>query len=441
MSILRVVFALVMMLMLLSCGGSQQTPEMESATATERESLERINELKENIADEPNKIEWRYQLATEYEKLGRNMEALKTYEEALALDPGQTDMKYRYAELAMSMGDKRTAYQSYKEILLGIDGQQYLSRISAKFMDAYKVTPVIASDDQEAFGMYSPDGMKIIYQAYKNNNWDLYEYDIATQASAQLTSDPAHEENPAYSPDQRYIVYTSTIDDHRDIDYDQKLRDIYIKDRYQDRVSNLTTNSSNDWRPRFSPGGEFIVFVSERSDLRDVPFTELYSHIFVMETDGSFQLELTKGEANDGNPVMTGGEMDPIYFDSNRSGEYAIYVMKGDGSNVDQLTFNAGSNDAGPDISSDGLRIAFVSDRDGNFEIYMMNNEGGNQQKITSNPAEDLNPIFSRDGKKILFHSNRYGNFDIFEIDLDQKSDTVTSTQVVSMIDAALSAL
>ncbi len=438
---MRVISALSLAVMLMSCGGSQQTPEMESATATETESLERIAELKENIADEPNKIEWRYQLAKEYESIGRNMEALKTYEEALALDPGQTDMKYSYAELAMTMGDRRKAYQSYKEILLGVDGQQYLGRISAKFMDAYRVTPVISSDDPEAFGMYSSDGFKIIYQVYKNANWDIYEYDIGTQTSTQLTSSPAHEENPAYSPDQRYIVYTSTVDDHREVDYDQKLRDIYIKDRYQDRVSNLTANSSNDWRPRFSPDGNFIVFVSERSDLRDVDFTELYSHIFTMELDGSFQLELTKSEANDGNPVMTGGEMDPIYFDSNRTGDYAIYRMKGDGTDVRQLTFNAGVNDAGPDVSVDGSKIAFLSDRDGNFEIYIMNSDGGNQQKITSNPSDDLNPIFSPDGKKILFHSNRYGNFDIFELDLEQKSDMVTTTQVVSMIDAAISAL
>jgi dipeptidyl aminopeptidase/acylaminoacyl peptidase len=441
MPVMRIVAALFLMLLLMSCGGTQQSPEAETATPSEKESLARIEELKENIADEPNKIEWRFQLAKEYEKIGQDMEAMKTYEEALALDPGQTDMRYNYAELAMKMGDLKKAYQSYKDILLGVDGQQYLARIGAKFMDTYKVTPVIASSDPEAFGMYSPDGQKIIYQMYKNDNWDLYEYDVATQASTQLTSDPAHEENPAYSPDMRYIVYTSTVDDHRDVGYDQKLRDIYIKDRYQNRITNLTANSSNDWRPRFSPTGKFIVFVSERSDLRDVDFTQLHSHIFDMEPDGSFQLELTEDDANDGNPVMTGGESDPIYFDSNRTGDYAIFEMKGDGTDVKQLTFNSGINDAAPDISSDGVRIAFVSDRDGNYEIYTMNNEGGNQQKVTSNPADDLNPIFSPDGKKILFHSNRSGNFDILELDLSQKNDTVTSSQVISMIDAAMSAL
>ena len=150
MPVMRIVAALFLMLLLMSCGGTQQSPEAETATPSEKESLARIEELKENIADEPNKIEWRFQLAKEYEKIGQDMEAMKTYEEALALDPGQTDMRYNYAELAMKMGDLKKAYQSYKDILLGVDGQQYLARIGAKFMDTYKVTPVIASSDPEA---------------------------------------------------------------------------------------------------------------------------------------------------------------------------------------------------------------------------------------------------------------------------------------------------
>ena len=275
---------------LIACGGSQVTPESESVTATEAESLERIADLKEQIQDDPSKMEWRYQLAQEYQKIGRNMEALKTYEEALAIDPGQSDLKYQYAELCMEMGDQRKAFQSYKEILLGVDGQQYLPRISDKFMDAYKVVPVLATDAPEAFASYSVDGTKIIFQKFMADNWDIYEYEIATQATKQLTFNEAHEEHPTYSPDFRTIAYTSTRDDHRAVDYNQKLRDIYVMDLVNRREINLTTNSSNDWRPRFSRDGQFISFVSERSDLRDVTIVDLFSHIFIMEKNGSFQL-------------------------------------------------------------------------------------------------------------------------------------------------------
>jgi TolB protein len=414
---------------------------MESATATEAESLERIADLKEQIQDDPSKMEWRYQLAQEYQKIGRNMDALKTYEEALLIDPGQSDMKYEYAELCMVMNDKKKAFQSYKEILLGVDGQQYLGRISQKFMDSYKVNPIIASDADEAFGSYSFDGQKVIFQKFTDDNWDIFEFDLGAQTSRRLTFDEAHEEHPAFSPDLRTIVFTSTRDDHRAVGYNQKLRDIYTLDLINNREVNLTTNSSNDWRPRFSRDGKFISFVSERSDLRDMDSFELFSHIFVMESDGSFQLELTKGEVNDGGPVMSGSENDPIFFDSNRNGDFAIYSMMGDGSNIEQLTFNSGANDVSPDISKDGVKIAFFSDRDGNYELYMMNNDGSNQQRLTSNPADDLNPVISPDGTKVLFHSNRFGNYDIFELDLQQKTETATVSQVVAMIDTALSAL
>ena len=426
---------------LIACGGSQVTPESESFSMSEAESMERITDLKEQIQDEPSKMEWRYQLAQEYQKIGRNMEALKTYEEALAIDPGQSDLKYQYAELCMELGDKRKAFQSYKEILLGMDGQQYLPRISQKFMDSYKVNPVIATDAAEAFASYSVDGTKIIFQKYQDDNWDIFEYNVAAQSTKQITFNAAHEEHPAYSSDFRTIAYTSTRDDHRGVDYNQKLRDLYVMDLVNGREMNLTTNSSNDWRPRFSRDGNFITFVSERSDLRDVSVVDLYSHIFVMEKDGSFQLELTQGDVNDGGPVMSGGETDPLFFDSNRNGDFAIYKMKADGSSIEQMTFNSGANDVSPDLSIDGMKIAFFSDRDGNYEIYIMNSDGSNEQRLTSNPSDDLNPIISPDGKKVLFHSNRYGNYDIFELDLEQKTTTATMSQVVSLIDSAISAL
>lgn len=422
----------------ISCGGPKKSVDLEGLPPDESASYERISELKENIADEPNNLEWRYQLAMEYQKMNMNMEALKTYEEALSIDPGHSDIKYSYAELALAMGDRKKAFQSYKEILLGVDGQQYLSRIAEKFVDMYKITPVIATNVPEAFGMYSTDGNKIIYQAFKDGNWDIYEYDRVAQTNRQLTFNEAHEENPDYSPDGRYITYTSTRDDHREVDYDQKLRDIYIMDMQSNREINLTTNSSNDWRPRFSRDGKFIVFVSERNDLRDVSILDLYSNIYIMESDGSFQLQLTKVEANDGGPVMAGGESAPIYFDSNRNGNYNIFMMNTDGSKIEPVTFDSQFNNVAPDVSVDGAKIAFFSDRDGNFEIYIMNSDGNNQQRLTANPSDDVNPVLSPDGKNILFHSSRAGNYDIFELNMEQKNESASLTQVVAQIDAAL---
>jgi Tol biopolymer transport system component len=434
--------AAVLSLVLFSCGGSSKTSsETDNLSAGEVASSERIAELRENIEDEPNNLSFRLQLAREYESMGQQMEALKTYEGALMIDPNQADIKFSYAELSSKMGERRKAFTAYKEILLGRDGPQYLNRIAPKFLDTYNVQPVIATSAPEAYANYSADGTKIIYQAYNQNNWDIFEYDVNTQTSKQLTFDPADEENPDYAPNGLYFAYTSTRDDHRDVDYNQKLRDIYTMDLQSKYETNLTTNGSNDWKPRISENSQFIVFVSERSDLRDINLTDLYSHIFIMEADGSFQLELTKVDANDGGPVLKGGETGTIYFDSNRNGSYDIYRMKADGKNVKQLTYDNNFNNVAPDINADATKIAFFSDRDGNYEIYLMNENGDNVERITSNPADDLNPVFSPDGRRLLFHSDRAGNFDIYEAFLDQKNSGATITDVVKKIDASLSAM
>jgi Tol biopolymer transport system component len=439
---LKYVLLSLLVLIFISCGGSSKTStDTEELTLSEEEASLKISELKENIQDDPNKLEWRLQLAREYEALDRNMEALKAYEEALTIDPNQADIKFSYAELALRMGDKRKSFQAYKEILLGIDGPQYLNRIALKFLDSYDVQPIISSPLPEGYATYSSDGNKIIYQAYDNDNWDVFEYDVALKTSRQITFDPSHDENPAYSPDMKTIIYTSTKDDHRNVDYNQKLRDIYTIDLISQVETNLTTNSSNDWKPRYDRINNFIVFVSERSDLREVEITELYSHIYIMEGDGSFQLQLTKIDANDGGPVLSGGETGTIYFDSNRNGSFDVYRMKADGSDLKQITYDQAFNNVSPDLSADATKIAFFSDRDGNYEIYTMNENGDNVQRVTSNPADDVNPIFSPDGTKILFHSDRMGNYDIFEADLTKRNEVAKISDVVAKIDASIATL
>ncbi|MEJ2052799.1 MAG: hypothetical protein P8X42_02675 [Calditrichaceae bacterium] len=428
---------------IISCSGSRKEtgPVVKFA---DQEVQDRVDALKDKIDENPNNVEYRRQLAEIYSKNGEGFEAMHVLEESFKIDPNDPESKYLYAEIAMSVGEKLKAFNAYKDILQGSAGDDYLSRIAPKFTDAFEVTKIVGNSWDEAFGRYSSDGNKIIYQADKYGNWDIFEYDIINDMTNQLTNTPEHEENPDYSPDGKTIVYTSTVEDHRDVDYDQKLRDIFIKDLNTGRETNLTTNGSNDWRPSYSDNGKYIVFVSERADLRDVPFYELHGEIFIMENDGRFQLQITHTESNCGGPSIAPGsteEAGTIYFDSNKSGDYEIYKTNFKGTDTRQITFFPASNDVSPSISPSGDKIVFFSDRDGNYEIYMMNNDGSAPQRLTANPADDLNPVFSPDGTKVLFHSNRDGNYDLFVIDLTQQTESLPLYQVVGKIDDAIKLL
>lgn len=51
-------------------------------------------------------------------------------------------------------------------------------------------------------------------------------------------------------------------------------------------------------------------------------------------------------------------------------------------------------------------KIAFQSNRDGNFEIYVMNADGSNQTRLTNNSASDVYAAWSPDGTKIAFQGD-----------------------------------
>lgn len=430
-------------LMILSCAGPKTGADADVSFA-DKEIESAINDLKKQIKKNPNNMEYRRQLADIYENNGEMLEALKVLETAMIADPYDMETKYQYAETALRTGDQLKAYQAYKEVLQSSDGQNYLSRIATKFVDTFETIKIVGTSADEAFGRFSKDGSKIIYQSNQNGNWDIFEYDVVNEMTRQLTNTPHHEENPAYSPDGRKMVYTSTVEDHRDVDYDQKLRDIFVMDLESKRETNLTTNGSNDWRPGYSYDGKFIVFVSERNDLRKVPFYELFSDIFIMEHDGRFQLRLTDTDSRCGSPCIAPGstaESGIIFFDSDLSGNYEIYRMDFKGQNRRRITFAPGSNQVSPSVSPNGDKIAFFSDRDGNYELYMMNSDGSAQQRLTAHPADDLNPIFSPDGNKILFHSNRSGNFDLHLLDLSKVASQPGIYEVVGRIDAAIQQL
>ena len=62
--------------------------------------------------------------------------------------------------------------------------------------------------------------------------------------------------------------------------------------------------------------------------------------------------------------------------------------------NVRQLTDTPSIVDESPAWSPDGRQIVFQSDRDGNFEIYVMNSDGSGQQRLTNDWGGDYWPVW-----------------------------------------------
>lgn len=114
-----------------------------------------------------------------------------------------------------------------------------------------------------------------------------------------------------------------------------------------------------------------------------------------------------------------------IAFQSNRSGDFEIWVVNVDGSNLTRLT-NSDGLDLHPSWSPDGRRIVFASARNGNMfssagtlQLYAMDADGGNVVRLTSNARSDYAPEWSPDGRRITFLSDREGPPEVYIMNAD----------------------
>src|SRR5205085_1455301 len=78
----------------------------------------------------------------------------------------------------------------------------------------------------------------------------------------------------------------------------------------------------------------------------------------------------------------------------NMGGSPEVYVMNSDGSAQTDLT-NHPAADGQPSWSADGMKIAFTSNRDGDGEIFVMNADGTSPTQLTHDADDESDPAWS----------------------------------------------
>lgn len=204
--------------------------------------------------------------------------------------------------------------------------------------------------------------------------------------------------SPSWSPDGRYIAYTS---------FQEGQADIFVLDVSDDSVRPYWTAPGVDQAPDWSPDGQWLAFSSS---------VEGNAEIYIRRFDGSEMRRLTYSWAIETSPSWspTGHE---IAFVSDRLGNPQVFIMDADGSNQRRLTWE-GNYNASPAWSPRGDLIAYVRrDVDG-FQIYITDPRGKQNVKLTTGPGSNMEPSWSPDGLKLAFMSNRTGRKQIYTMDL-----------------------
>jgi Tol biopolymer transport system component len=263
--------------------------------------------------------------------------------------------------------------------------------------------------------------------AFETVRGDLGDYEIFVMATdgsrlANLTNCWADDVAPVWSPDGRHIAFVS-LRDTLTGKWGMGTSSIYIIDFdpvagvSRGEARRLTDDGGSDGWPTWSPDGQRIAFHSDRGGDWD---------IWVINVDGTGLTNLTR-QPGDDQYADWSPDGKKIAFTSSRSGNQDIWVMSvpgpqagGDGRGTDLVNLtNAKGRDRYPMWSPDGTRLTFNTNRDGDYEVYMMKADGSNQRNISDSPksTEGL-ADWSPDGQRLVLYSSRPGNKDVFIVDL-----------------------
>src|SRR5579864_166606 len=104
---------------------------------------------------------------------------------------------------------------------------------------------------------FSPDGKWIVFTSERSGSSDIYRVRVDGSGLERLTDDPAYDDQAAFSPDGRQVAFVSSRGSGSN--------DIWVLDLTTHKSRNLTDAPGGDYRPSWSPDGKWIAFSSDRN--------------------------------------------------------------------------------------------------------------------------------------------------------------------------------
>jgi len=312
--------------------------------------------------------------------------------------------------------------------------------------EARRVTDIFNDARQP---QWSPDSKQIVFFGYRDGGYDIWEVGADGSNQHQLTEGTFDDREPIFSHDGTHIAFSSDRGDPLGSD-----NNIWTLDVRTGQLTELTTNPAEDTMPAWSPDDKEIVFISSRDNYKSAWAVNVATKVerkvasaptggridaasygpggqLVYESSVGFDSQLDL----DGKPI-TKNEVAFPFRPSWVSANEFFYTADGKikrrtlGGAVKVVPFSVNLevtpaentyarkkrdfNDQAPRpvlgierpmLSPDGKEIAFVALGD----LWLLPVTGGKPQNLTNDAAYDLDPTWSPDGRFLAWSSDRGG--------------------------------
>jgi tricorn protease len=241
---------------------------------------------------------------------------------------------------------------------------------------------------------------------------DIWVVDGDGSNPRRITNHPARDFSPRFSPDGKWIAFTSNRSGNNDV---------YIVPSNGGEPKQLTWYSGNDEALYWTPDGKGVVLATNRGA------NAWGSPLYVQPIDGSLATPLGMGIARagmisqDGATIAFNRNLPSAWrkeYRGNAAASIAVMNVKSgeisDLTNTDMKQFKTMANTVFPMWGADGM-IYYATERDGPYNLWRISPKGGAAQQVTHHTEGGVFfPSISPDGKKIVYQND----FDLWTIDL-----------------------
>ena len=214
------------------------------------------------------------------------------------------DMIYEKLTGIKGVFDTKVAYVTAQQ-----RGAQRLYSLYVSDQDGENEFKIMESNDPIMSPAWSPDSRRLAYVSFEGNRSSIFVQTLRTGNRIQVSSRPGINGAPAFSPDGRKLVVTlGGVDGNLDI---------YVLDVNSRATKRLTTHRAIDTEGSWSPDGRYIYFTSDRSG---------GPQIYRVPADGGSAERITFEGSYNARPRMSpdGSKLAMVHLDR---GNYRIAVM------------------------------------------------------------------------------------------------------------------
>jgi Tol biopolymer transport system component len=263
--------------------------------------------------------------------------------------------------------------------------------------------PLLSSSNDGYNAAWAPDGGSIVFTSERNGSADLFRVKPDGAGLTRLTTDPAYDDQAAFSPDSKQLVFVSTRGNG--------LANLWIMEIATGHASQLTAVAGGNFRPSWSADGKWIAFSSGRGN--PLPFAEgrwerlQLADIYIVHPDGSGLKKVTAGGGFCGSPKWMSDNRHLVAYCMSAQQTLANRLFLQPGSetglvSIDTTTAKSSDLTASPGVKMDPVPLAaneigYITKGPGEPGIDYSSGRKGPRGAIRS-------ASWSPDGKRVVFY-------------------------------------